>query len=194
LETSSPAGVAEIRRQNDELAAHGKPPLIDLLTVQSILFVMRSLPPPPPPSTMPGPTQWPYSSRPGGGWEGSYQVGTRVRTVQTGSVVYQVAEPFSRRIQTVCMQHNWESIQTTSSKSIQDTACHDCVTTLGCPTNTPVLTTRRTPGRETNDWSLMSFEQDLPQLSTAEWLMLGWTKPEWIKALNFAVGSPSTST
>ena len=57
--------IAAIRAQNDQRAANGQPPLVDLRTVESIIVVMRSIPANAA-TAFPGRFQWPYATRPGG--------------------------------------------------------------------------------------------------------------------------------
>lgn len=189
LEAFARAGIAEIRRQNEDLAAAGQPPLIDLFTVESILFVMRTLPPPPPPSTMPGASQWPFASRPGA-FERSFQVGTQTFTFDFGFGTFEFAIPVERIIQIIAMPDDWETLEG-SSRTFQDTAAHELAHNLGLPDEYARDThAADIKARDASNWTLMSWEDDFPHLATPEKLMLGWTRPEWVRPLSFAVIGP----
>lgn len=197
LEPFARAGIAEIRRQNEQLAAAGQPPLIDLLTVDSILFVVRTLPPPPPPpppgTPMPGASQWPFASRPGS-WERSFQVGVRIISVPIIGGSFSVPIPIDRIIQIVAMPDDWETAEA-STRTFQDTASHELSHNLGLPDQYAKTTfAADIRNRDPNNWTLMSWEDDLTHLTTPEKLMLGWTLPEWVRPLSFAVIGPVDET
>ncbi len=193
LEAFARAGIAEIRRQNDLLVAAGQPPLIDLLTVQSILFVVRTLPAPPPPPPpgvpMPGASQWPFASRPGS-WERSFQVGTQIISISFPFGSIDIPVPIERIIQIIAMPDDWETLEA-SARTFQDTAAHELGHNLGLPDQYARTThAADIQSRDPSNWTLMSFEDDLTHLTTAEKLILGWTRKEWVLPLSFAVIGP----
>lgn len=191
----APAAVALIRQENQALAILGQGPLIDLLSVESILFVMRTVPPPPPsPPPAPAPlrqAQWPSATRPGGGRRLSFQVDTAMYISVFPGGSFPIGWPVERTIECVCMAEDWESLPGSGTRTFQDTVAHELAHNLGLPDEyakaehlAPIV------AREPDKWTLMTDEDNYPHLSTVEKLMLGWTRSSWVRLLNFAVDGP----
>lgn len=167
LREFSIAGAAEILRQNEELAAAGRDPLVDLTTVQSILFIMRSLPPTG--TEERGPTQWPWAS--GAGYPlPDFQVGTD----GTGM-------PITRRIEVVAMPDDWEEIDSTGwGRKFRHTMAHELGHNLGLADQYGSTLPTGMADRDVEEYSLMSKDLSFPQLTSEERLALGWADPSMI--------------
>jgi hypothetical protein len=192
-EFSHPA-IAEIRGQNEQLARLGQPALLDLQVPDSIILVIRTLPPPPPLPppflTLPAAHQWPQASRPGGGWETDFQIATETVITILG---IPVGIPITRRIQVIAMPDDWTTWG--GGRTFEDTVAHELGHNLGLPDEyaDPTHTTDA-QARDIDNWTLMSNDSDLPHLSTPEKLMLGWTRPQWVQPLSFALLGPVDET
>lgn len=191
----APAAVALIRQENRALVALGQDPLIDLVTVESILFVMRTVPAPPPsppplPPSLPQ-AQWPSATRPGGGRRLSFQVDTFLFPALFPWGGFDLGWPIERTIECVCMPDDWESLPGHGARTFQETAAHELAHTLGLPDEYAKPThVAAIADREPENWTLMTDEENYPHLSTVEKLLLGWTRESWVRLLNFAVDGP----
>jgi M6 family metalloprotease-like protein len=166
----SKAGVARLRDLNKERADAGEPPLVDLLTVESIIFVMRSLPPDA--SGNPGATQWPWAS--GDPNHPSFQVDTD----SSGASV-------TRTIECVAMPDDWEAIDAGNlNRRIRHTAAHELCHNLGLSDEyADASYTSDIKKRDLKRFTLMSIEQNFPQLTTPERLQLGWVDRATVKTV-----------
>ena len=119
LSNFSTAAVAELVQRNRDRVAAGQPPLIDLDTVDSLVFVLRSIPAS---GTNPGRHQWPYGSRPGG-YQQSYIVGEDTFPF----FGFEFAIPRVRTIQVLTMPTTWatEGGGRTLAETIGHELCHN---------------------------------------------------------------------
>jgi hypothetical protein len=165
----SQAGIDALNKLNRGQAALGFGPLVDLLTVQSIVFVVRSLPRPSGAAAADrGSTQWPWAS--GAGLSiGPFQVDD-----PNGA-------PVTRDIETVMMPHDWEAVR--PGQRFRHTAAHELFHNLGLPDQYTNGFTADVQARDVREWSLMSLEGDYPQPTTPERLALGWVDPSSITVL-----------
>ena len=166
----SKAGVARLRQLNKERADAGEPPLVDLLTVESIIFVMRSLAPDA--AGNPGATQWPWAT--GDPNSPSFQVDTD----GSGASV-------TRTIECVAMPDDWEAIDAGNlNRRFRHTAAHELCHNLGLPDEyVPNSFGSDLQKRDLKRFTLMSVEHNFPQLTTPERLALGWIDPATIKTV-----------
>ncbi|MET0859514.1 MAG: hypothetical protein ABW091_00665 [Microbacterium sp.] len=181
LPNFSRAAVAEIVRQNRDLAAAGQPLLLDLDAVDSIVFVLRSIPA----NVMtgfPGRHQWPYGTRPGG-YQLSYVVGEDVYPF----LGFSIAIPRSRTIQALTMPTTWTAIS--NGRTIAETVAHELGHNFGlhdayfdAATHDAQFQTRDPGG-----WDLMGNEGGSPELSPAERMQLGWVPAAEVRTLSVGV-------
>lgn len=172
----SKAGVARLRELNKELADAGEPPLVDLLTVESIIFVMRSLPLDALGNR--GPTQWPWAT--GDPNSPSFQVDTD----SAGNSV-------TRTIECVAMPDDWEAVDVgVFNRRFRHTAAHELCHNLGLPDEyADASFTSGVKRRDLKRFTLMSVEHNFPQLTTPERLKLGWMDQATIKTVGPATAN-----
>lgn len=195
------AAVADLRRQNEARAAIGQPPVVDLMTVDSIILVLRSLPAA---GTNPGRFIWPSATRPGG-YQLSFEVGRSVSTISTPFGSITVSVPIERTIQMFSMPSDWTARD--GRREIGETAAHELGHNLGLPDEYPRAAhpqwarNRDLANRTTNAagqtvlatgdcWSLMSFEEEFPLPTVTEKMMLGWVDAAHVKLYNFKTVGP----
>lgn len=199
------AAVADIRRQNETLAAAGQPPVVDLMTVDSIILVLRSLPAA---GMNPGRFVWPSATRPGG-YQLSFEVGRSITTIPTPFGSITISLPIERTIQMFAMPDDW--VARDARREIGETAAHEYGHNLGLPDEYPRAAhpqwakdrdlARRTTNAAgqtvlaTGDcWSLMSFEEEFPLPTVVEKMMLGWVDAAHVKLYNFQTIGPVNET
>jgi hypothetical protein len=199
------AAVADIRRQNDARAAAGQPPVVDLMTVDSIILVLRSLPAA---GMNPGRFVWPSSTRPGG-YQLSFEVGRQVVSIPFPFGDITVSVPIERTIQMFAMPNDW--VARDARREIGETVAHEYGHTLGLPDEYarpahPQWAKDRDLARRTTNaagqvvlntgdcWSLMSFEEEFPLPTVVEKMMLGWVEASHVKLYNFQTVGPVDET
>lgn len=191
------AAVADLRRQNEAAAAAGDPPVVDLMTLDSVIMVIRSLPAA---GMNPGRFTWPSASRPGGGFQISFEVGQQQISVPVpfgGSI--QVNVPIIRTIQVFSMPDDWETRES-SGRLRSETSAHELGHNLGLPDEYPraTHTTDRNlatqPPTAGGSWSLMSWEEQFPQTTVVEKMRLGWVDAGHVRNLSFATLGPVDET
>jgi hypothetical protein len=195
----SAAVVAELRLQNEALAAAGQPPLLDLQTVDSIMIVMRSLPANPA-AMFAGRFHWPYATRPGG-YRLKFEIGRQVISVPFPFGSIDISLPIERFIEIVFMPDDWNARVAPEGRTFAGTAAHELSHNLGLP-DQYALTTHSTDaqnrdvGAQSRDssWSLMSWEENFAQLSAPEKMVLGWIQAPWVRNLSFAMLGPVDET
>ncbi len=194
------AVIAEIRRQNDDAAAAGNPPVVDLMTVQSIIMVIRSQPATPATPTtpaMPGRFIWPSATRPGG-YQLSFEVGRRTISVSFPWGTIKTTVPVNRTIDMFSMPDDWVGRAGSGGRMRRETATHELGHNLGLPdeyarkTHGAAFKARDLSASTTRgaSWSLMSWEQRFPQMTVVEKMMLGWVKAQHVRNLSFATLGP----
>ena len=122
------AAVADLRAQNEAAAAAGNPPVVDLLTVDSIILVGRSLPAA---GANPGRFLWPSATRPGG-YQLSFEVAQQRVSVPFPFGSIEVSVPIMRTIQMFAMPDDWETRES-SGRVRGETASHELGHNLGLP-------------------------------------------------------------
>jgi M6 family metalloprotease-like protein len=140
---------------------------VDFTKVDTIAIVTPRVPASPP--TNPNPrAAWPVASI--GRW-GPY-------ATQDGSV----------RLGIISMAEDWG---TASNREIFETFSHELGHNLGLfDQYAPSV-----PNRNVGSWDLMDWEDPHPHLSVGHRMMLGWVRPDWVEALNFATsGAPFDRT
>ena len=171
------AVVANLRAQNDAAAAAGQPPVVDLMTVDSVVLVVRSLPA----SGMnPGRFVWPSATRPGG-YQLSFEVGRQVTTISFPWGSFEISVPINRTIQMFSMPDDWET-RDTSGRVRGETVAHELGHNFGLPDEYardghPQASKDRDLASTTAagaTWSLMSWEEQFAQPVVVEKMMLGW--------------------
>ncbi|MGV9336504.1 hypothetical protein [Nocardia sp. NPDC003726] len=192
------AVVAELRSRNEALAGAGQPPLVDLMTVDSIILVVRSIPAS---STNPGRHVWPSATRPGG-----YQLTFEVAQRSLGGV-FPIRVPVPRTIQMFAIA---DDSPTWGQRERGESAAHELGHNFCLPDENAVAshadwakrrdlarqiwtgaTSSITPG---DSWSLMAYNREFPQPVLVERMMLGWVKENHIRSLNFATVGPVDET
>lgn len=188
------AVVADIRTQNEARAAAGQPPVVDLLTVDSIVLVVRSLPASPP--TNPGRFVWPSATRPGA-YQLTFEVARQRVTVAFPWGTIDVTVPINRTIQMFSMPDDWETRES-SGRVRGETVSHELGHNFGLPDeyardSHPQWAKDRdlaiTAGAGTS-WSMMSWEEQFPQPTVVEKMMLGWVDAGHVRNLSFATVGP----
>ncbi|MGB3675099.1 MAG: hypothetical protein WA988_11715, partial [Candidatus Nanopelagicales bacterium] len=196
VDTFGPPAIAAIRAMNDANAQAGQPPVLDLLTVDSIILCVRSLP-----SVAASPTDaafvgrytWPASTLPGN-YELDFEVGRTELVVPWPFGPVTVSIPITRRIQMFAMPDDWRA---RDAREFGETAAHELGHTLGLPDAYAVGTHSADAqardvggGSDGSSWSLMSFEGEFPLLSVSEKMHLGFVEPTHVRPLSFASLGP----
>lgn len=188
LGTFSQAAIAEVYRQNRDLAAAGQPPLVDLTTVDSVVIVVRSIAADPANGIVER-FHWPFASRPGG-FQKSFQVDATAIQLLFG----QIEIPVMRTIQVLSMPDDWAARDV---REFRETVTHELTHNIGLPdeyarTADSVDAHDREVGDNTvgQSWTLMNFEQEFPEPTAVEKMLLGWVRPEWVRALSFTTLGP----
>ena len=179
LSNFSTAAVAELVQRNRDRVAAGQPPLIDLDTVDSLVFVLRSIPAS---GTNPGRHQWPYGSRPGG-YQQSYIVGEDTFPF----FGFEFAIPRVRTIQVLTMPTTWatEGGGRTLAETIGHELCHNFG--LHDAYFDAAKHGAEFRAREMGSWDLMGNEGGSPELAPAERMQLGWVPAGHVRTLSVGV-------
>ncbi|MBO0980159.1 hypothetical protein [Microbacterium sp. SD291] len=175
------AAVAEIVRQNRDLTRAGRPLLLDLDAVDSLVFVMRSLPANPA-AMFPGRYQWPCGTRPGG-----YQLSFIVGETVLSFLGFEIAIPRSRTIQALTMPTTWTSVS--NGRTFAETVAHELGHNFGLHDAYFDAATHAAQyqARELGGWDLMGNEGGSPELSPAERMQLGWVPASDVRTLSVGV-------
>ena len=187
------AAIADIRVQNETRAAAGQPPVIDLMTVDSIVLVLRSLPAA---GMNPGRFIWPSATRPGG-YQLSFEVARQIVTIAFPFGSIDVSVPITRTIQMFTMPHDWDT-RDTSNRVAGETVAHELGHNFGLPdeyardahpqwAKDRDLSAADSAG---DTWSIMSWEEQFAQPALVEKMMLGWVQPGHVRNLSFATVGP----
>jgi hypothetical protein len=186
------AVIADLVAQNDAAAAAGNPPVLDLMTVDSIVLVLRSLPAS---GTNPGRFVWPSATRPGS-WQITFEIGRQVLSVPTPFGSYDITLPIPRSIQMFAMPDDWETRDVTA-RVRGETVAHELGHNFGLPDEYPrpghpqwAKDRDLRAGAATTTWSLMSWEQNFAQPTVVEKMMLGWVDAAHVRNLSFATLGP----
>ena len=170
--------IAQITQQNENAAAAGNPPVLDLTQVDSIIYVFRSVISTPPAADL---FVWPRAS-----------FSTKTHIIGWFEVpVLQMRLPFFRGIARIFMPHDWAARDGT--RQFHETAAHELGHNLGLVDQynqtgfSADAATRIADFNPNQSWELMSWERDLPLPSAAHRLMLGWIDPSRVKLYNFGV-------
>lgn len=196
-EAFSRAVIADLRTQNEALAAAGQPPLVDLMTVDSIVLVLRSVPATtasPGIAATPGSFVWPSATIPGG-YQLSFEVARPTVSVQYPWGSFDITVPVMRTIQVFAMPSDWA---TREAREIGETAAHELGHHFGLPdeyakSSHPQWARDRDLARTTNvgdSWSIMSWEEEFSQPVLVEKMMLGWVEAGHVFSLSFATAGP----
>lgn len=181
LPNFSQAAVAEIVRQNRDRTAAGQPLLLDLDAVDSLVFVLRSIP-----ADMaagfPGRHQWPYGTRPGG-YQLTFIVGETIVPFAFG----QIAIPRSRVIQALTMPTTWTAIS--NGRTFAETVAHELGHNFGLHDAyfDSAKHAAEFQSRDPGGWDLMGNEGGSPELSPAERMQLGWVPAAHVRTLSVGV-------
>ena len=168
----SDAGVAEILRRNKELAEEGEGPLVDLTTVESIIFVVRAFDGPDPAKRR---AIWPWATG-GGALDSYYDVDGDPNTPD-------------RLIETIVMPDDWPSVGANQGGRIRYTAAHELCHNIGLfDQYTGKDTDADFRPRDITEWTLMSSEQKFPNLSIPERRKLGWIESGMIQTVQARPG------
>ncbi|WIE50666.1 hypothetical protein [Pseudomonas sp. GM17] len=187
------AAIANIRSMNNTAVSAGQAPVLDLMTVDSIVLVMRSLPAS---GANPGRFTWPSATRPG-----SYQLTFEVdrKTIQVpvlwGSI--NITIPINRTIQMFSMPDDWET-RDISGRVRAETVAHELGHNFGLPdeyarSGHPQWAKDRDLAATTTrgaSWSVMSWEEEFSQPTVVEKMMLGWVLAAHVRNLSFATLGP----
>jgi hypothetical protein len=187
------AVVADLVAQNDAAAAAGNPPVLDLMTVDSIVLVLRSLPAS---GTNPGRFVWPSATRPGS-YQITFETGRQVISVPTPFGSFDLTLPIFRTIQMFAMPDDWETREG-SARVRGETVAHELGHNFGLPdeyargghpqwAKDRDLDAGQSAG---TTWSLMSWEQNFAQPTVVEKMMLGWVDAGHVRNLSFATLGP----
>ena len=187
------AAIADLRAQNEAAAAAGNPPVVDLMTVDSIILVGRSLPAA---GANPGRFLWPSATRPGG-YQLSFEVAQQRVSVPFPFGTVEVSVPIMRTIQMFVMPDDWEPRES-SGRVRGETAAHELGHNLGLPdeyarSGHPQWAKDRDLARSTTagaSWSLMSWEEQFAQTTVVEKMRLGWVDAGHVRNLSFATLGP----
>lgn len=187
------AAIADLRTRNDAAAAAGDPPVLDLLSVDSIILVVRSVPAA---GASPGRFVWPSATRPGG-YQLSFEVARQTFTVPVPFGSIEVTVPINRTIQMFAMPDDWEA-RDSSGRVRGETASHELGHNLGLPdeyarSSHPQWAKDRDLASSTSagaSWSLMSWEEQFPQTTVVEKMQLGWVDAPHVRNLSFATLGP----
>ena len=191
------AAIADLRAQNEAAAAAGNPPIVDLMTVDSIVLVVRSLPAS---GTNPGRFVWPSATRPGA-YQLSFEVGRQRVSVPVPFGSVEISVPIMRTIQMFSMPHDWEPRES-SGRVRGETVSHELGHNLGLPDEYarsahPQWAKDRDLASTTAagaSWSLMSWEEEFPQTTVVEKMRLGWVDAPHVRNLSFATLGPVDET
>lgn len=171
--------MSAIVRRNESAASSGGPTLLDLRQVDSLVIVVRSVPP-----GVAGPATfvWPSAT-----------LGPESHVVGWREIVPGVRLPHHRGIATAFMPDDWET-QPRSGRRFHETLAHELGHNLQLNdqyfqrgSHDAVIRPRITNGGPDDSWELMSWEEGLPALSAAQRMMLGWIDPTKVALLNPAV-------
>ena len=187
------AAIADIRVQNDARAAAGQPPVVDLMTVDSIVLVLRSLPAA---GMNPGRYVWPSATRPGG-YQLSFEVARQTVSIPFPWGSIDITLPIVRTIQVFSMPDDWETRES-SSRVRGETVAHELGHNFGLPdeyarASHPQWAKDRDLAATTSagqTWSLMSWEEQFAQPVLVEKMMLGWVQAAHVRNLSFATVGP----
>jgi M6 family metalloprotease-like protein len=177
----SQAAVAEIVRQNRDRAASGQPLLMDLDRVDSLIFVLRSIPEDVA-TGFPGRHQWPFGTRPGG-FQLSFVVGEDVFPF----LGFEIAIPRSRTIQALTMPTTWTAIS--NGRTFAETVAHELGHNFGLHDAYFDAATHDAQfmSRDPGGWDLMGNEGGSPELTAAERMQLGWVPAGDVRTLSVGV-------
>ena len=162
----SKAGVAELLKRNQENAASGLAPLVDLATVDSIVFVVRSFPD----STGATRSVWPWATQ-----------------SSVLSLSFDIdGDPLTpdRQIETVVLPTEWVGTLADGTHRVRYTVAHELCHNMGLGDQYPLVADDSPiKPRDITEWSLMSDGRKFPELSSAERRILGWIDDAAIKTL-----------
>jgi hypothetical protein len=187
------AAIADLRAQNEAAAAAGQPPVLDLMAVDTIVLVLRSLPA----SGMnPGRFVWPSATRPGG-YQLSFEVARQTISIPFPWGSFDVTIPITRTIQMFSMPDDWETRES-SNRVRGETVAHEMGHNFGLPDEYarsahPAWAKNRDLAASTaagQTWSIMSWEEQFAQPVLVEKMMLGWVQPTHVRSLSFATVGP----
>ena len=181
LPNFSQAAVAEIVRQNRDRTAAGQPLLLNLDAVDSLVFVLRSIPANAM-SGFPGRHQWPYGTRPGG-YQLSFVVGEDIFPF----LGFEIAIPRSRTIQAFTMPTTWTAIS--NGRTFAETVAHELGHNFGLHDAyfDSAKHDAQFQSRDPGGWDLMGTEGGSPELSPAERMQLGWVPAADVRTLSVGV-------
>ncbi|WP_163688574.1 hypothetical protein [Mycolicibacterium gadium] len=172
----SDAGVAEILRRNRELAEQGEGPLVDLNTVESIIFVVRAFDGPDPEKRR---AIWPWATG-GAALDSRYDVDGDPTTPD-------------RLIETIVMPDDWPSAGADQGGRIRYTAAHELCHNIGLfDQYTGNDTDADFRPRDVTEWTLMAIEQKFPNLTVPERRKLGWLESRMVKKVAARPGGAIT--
>jgi M6 family metalloprotease-like protein len=188
------AVVADLRTQNEARAAAGQPPVVDLMTVDSIVLVVRSLPASG--AMNPGRFVWPSATRPGG-YQLTFEVARQTFSVSFPWGSIDVTVPIVRTIQMFTMPDDWETRES-SGRVRGETVAHELGHNFGLPDE--YARSKHAQWAKDRDlasttaagasWSMMSWEEQFPQPTVVEKMMLGWVQAGHVRNLSFATLGP----
>lgn len=183
LPNFSTAAVAEIVRLNRERANAGQPPVLELDRVDSLVFMLRSVPadaaatPP-----YPGRHQWPFGTLPG-----YYELSFIVGEDRVPFFGFEIAIPRVRTIQCLTMPSTWTAMS--NSRTIAETVAHELGHNFGLHDAYWVSGTHdaQFQARELGEWDLMGLERGAPEMSVVERMMLGWVPAGEVRTISVGV-------
>ncbi|MEJ2853379.1 MULTISPECIES: hypothetical protein [unclassified Saccharothrix] len=178
--------LAAVARRNADNAAAGAAPLLDLSTLDSVLYVIRSRRAT---ATRPRLSVWPRGS-----------IGGVTRIVGARDL-YGLRVPNVRDVGWIVMPDDWAT-DPSSGRDVHETVVHEFGHNLGLIDQydrgyATDVAERVTGGSESaaenptgatgGTWELMTWERGLPLPSAVHRLMLGWLPADTVKLYNFGV-------
>jgi M6 family metalloprotease-like protein len=168
--------ISLIVQQNIAAQQAGNPPVLDLSQIDSLIYVVRSVPQPAPDPDF---SVWPRASL--------------STTQQLVGIDFSVGVPVPqyRGVARVFMPDDWAVRD--GARQFHETVAHELGHNLGLndqydQSSFSADASSRIAGFNPNQsWELMTWERDLPLPSAAHRLMLGWLNPNQIRMYNFGV-------
>lgn len=183
--------VAQIVTLNEAAAALGDPPVVDLATVDSLVYVVASRPAT---ATVTRRGVWPRASR-----------NPHTRVIGSQRLPFGISLPVTRALHRLWLPEDWATAPGNGGRTMHETAVHELCHNLGLRdqydkgygapvtariTGTDAPAATNPTGAAQGTWEVMAYEQDLPLPSTAHRMMLGWLPANKVKLYNFGVFGP----